>query len=288
MPYDELIASLSELRADVSAKARSHASAMKTIDGVIKALKEPSKNAFTLAELTAILKKSGRDALAADDYERVVVALDEASEKETNNAQFLFARDLRTAFESQGIAVKGNPPQFVAEPLTIEVDTQTGKVNLKYGHETLSAKPVKLEPEQVLSAYNKAKKELTGRKVNLNEFLETLFEAYRRALFQTSGQMGDRVSIVDCYRETVWLKQLPSFKRAPSKKSFSDYTRAYFTYDILQLQKSNLLAHKNYRLRLSTATIEVTGNASRAIWIPRSAEEGAYIMDIYWSKEAMQ
>lgn len=288
MSYPELITSISELKSAVSAKARAQSATLKTINSVLTALKDPSKNAFTLIELTEKLRKSDRSAVTEDRYERVISALDEASRNEVNNVQFLFARDLRSVFEAEGIPIKGNPPQFISEPLVIDVDLQSGKVNLKYGHETLNPKPVKLEPEQALSAYHKAKKALTGRKLNLNDFLEILFEAYRRALFQTGGQIGDRVNIVDCYRETVWLKQTPSFKKSPSKQSFSDYTRAYFTYDILQLQKNNLMIYKNYRLRLGTATIEVAGNASRTIWLPRNAEEGSYMMDIYWSREMTQ
>lgn len=167
--------------------------------------------------------------------------------------------------------------------ITIETDVRSGKVNLKYGLETLNAKQIALEPARVVSAHAAVLKSLTGRKTDLDELLRLFFESYRRVLFAEGCQVGDRANIIDCYRELVWLKQSGSFKRRPSRDSFSDYPRDYFAFDVLQLRRNNVLTHKNHRLQFGTATIDATGNDLRSIWIPEGAGEGRYIMDIYWT-----
>jgi hypothetical protein len=285
MSTNEVNARLVELRTEVSSKARVYTAALRTLDSVIKALKDPSKNAVALSNAVAALKKSMLGLPVAGEYEELAGELEEMAKSELEKASFLFAKDLRAAFEAEGIALKGDPPRFYAEPITIDVDASRAKVDLKYGHETLNAKPIAMETAGVVAACAKGKKSLAGRKVNQKEMLDLMFEAYRRVLLQSAGQTGDRVNIVDCYRELVWLRQSATFRRAPSKSTFSEYPRAYFVYDILQLRKSKLLNHRNHRLQFGIATIDATGDDLRTIWAPDGADDGQYLMDMYWTKE---
>ena len=282
---NEMSARLLEFKAQISSKARGYAAALRALESIIKALKDPSKNAVALSNAVAALKGSMSGLPAANEYEEVASALDEAAKNELEKASFFFAKDLRAAFATEGIALKGDPPRFYADPIAIEVDASRAKVHLKYGRETLNAKPIAMETVGVVAAFAKAKKSLAGRKVSQREMLDLLFEAYRRVLLHSTGQMGDRVNIVDCYRELVWLKQSAAFRREPSKNSFFEYPRAYFGYDILQLRKSNLLNHRNHRLQFGIATIDATGDDLRTIWAPDGADDGQYLMDMYWTKE---
>lgn len=286
MTNDEIIAALTSLRADAAAKAKAHADTQKAIDGILKALKDPARNAVALGEEVAALKKSGQGVAPSETYELLARRLTEIADKVLDDAAFAFARDLRAAFEAEGVTLNGSGERFVAEPFIIEVDKQRGKVNLKFGRETMNAKPVALDPARVVAAYHTASKALAGRRFNPGELLRQFFEAYNRVIASAGAQPGERANVVDCYRELVWLKQSDAFRRAPAKNSFADYPRAHFTYDMLQLRRQNLLTHKNHRLHFGTATIDATGNESRAIWMPDGADEGRYIMDVYWTKEA--
>lgn len=285
MSNTEIEVRLLELKTQISSRARGYAAALRAFESVIKALKDPSKNAVALSNAAGALKKSMCGLLEAGEYEEILSELYKIGQSELENASFLFAKDLRATFEAEGIALKGDPPRFYAEPITIDIDAPRAKVNLKYGHETLNAKPIAMETDGLVAAFAQAKKSLVARKVNQKELLDLMFEAYRRVLLQSAGQIGDRVNVVDCYREVVWLKQSAAFRRAPSKSTFSEYPRSYFIYDILQLRKSNLLNYRNHRLQFGVATIDATGDDLRTIWAPDGADDGQYLMDIYWTKE---
>jgi hypothetical protein len=154
-----------------------------------------------------------------------------------------------------------------------------------YGHDALNAKPIPLDPARVLTAYAAARKALVERKSNLPELLKRIFEAYRRLLAVHGKNSGDRVGVIDLFRELVWLRQSEKFRSAPAKASFTEYPRAYFAYDVRQLQVTKTLTHNGQRLQFGTATIDATDDPNRSIWIPEGAEGGHYVMDVYWTKE---
>lgn len=115
MSYEEIEALLIELRADVSRKVRLNTTVLKALDGTLKALKDPTKNAVAFSEAVTALKRSGRDVLSPEIYTTITGKLTEAADHEIENAAFLFARDLRTAFDAQGVQLKGSSPQFTKE-----------------------------------------------------------------------------------------------------------------------------------------------------------------------------
>ena len=156
---------------------------------------------------------------------------------------------------------------------------------MMYGHDALNTKPIPLDPTRVLAAYTAARKELVDRKSNLPELLKRIFEAYRRLVAVQGKNLGDRVGVVDLYRELVWLRQSEKFRSAPAKATFSEYPRAHFAYDVRQLQVTKTLTHGGHRVQFGTATIDATDDPGRSIWIPEGAEGGHYVMDVYWTKE---
>ena len=91
--------------------------------------------------------------------------------------------------------------------------------------------------------------------------------------------------MIDIYRELVWSRQTEKFRNEPGKASFTEYPRAYFAYDVRQLQISKTLVFKGHRVQFGTATIDATDDRGRSLWIPEGSEGGHYIMDVYWTKE---
>jgi hypothetical protein len=286
MTDEEISLSLTKLRANLAARSKEYAASLKAADRALKAMKEPAKNAVELGEAVEELKKKGAGLIPSEESDNLLQSLDGIARRVMDEAIFSFGRDLRSAFETQGLTMSGSGDRFVAEPFLIELDRRKGLVNIKYGRESVIAKPVVMDPVKVVSAYNSAAKTLTKRKTNPVELLKLLFEACDRVITSAGLKIGDRVNIVDCYRELVWLRQSPAFRKAPSKNAFTEYPRSHFAYDLYQLQRGNTLSYKGYRLQLGAATIDVTGDDARSMWIPSGAEEGRYVMDVYWVKEA--
>lgn len=285
MTNEEISLSLTKLRADLAARSRAYAASLKAADGVLKAMKDPAKNAVELSGAVEELKKNGGGLIPSEEFGILMHELEETAQRVMDEATFSFGRDLRSAFEAQGLTVSGSGDRFVAEPFLIELDKKRGRVDLKYGRESVIPKPVSMDPVRVFSAYSTASKSLTGRKISPAELLKIMFEAYGRAVASAGLKFGDRVNIADFYREVVWLRQSPAFRKAPSKNAFTDYPRTHFAYDVNQLQRGNTLSYKGHRLQLGAATIDVTGDESRSMWIASGAEEGRYVMDVYWVKE---
>lgn len=282
--YD-IDASLSSARAYVGEAAKVHANALKALDGVIKAMKDPVKNGIALSEAVNAFKKCGGGVLPSEIFESLNAQLADTSKRVLDDLSFTFARDLRLALEEQGITVTGSNERLIAQPFVIEVNKQHGGVNIKFGQEILNTKPIGLDPDQVVKALASARKSVAGRKTDLGQLLKQIFTAYNRVIASTGTQFGARANVVECYREVVWLRQSDSFKRKPSKSTFADYPRAYFTYDVLQLRQQNLFKYGNHTLHFGVATIDATNNEARSMWMPDGAQAGSYIMDIYWTSE---
>jgi hypothetical protein len=286
MTTEELTAKLSALRGDVASKSRSYASALKGLDDVLRALKDPTKNAVALSEALGKLRKDSPGVLPPEDLASALEQLDEIARKELDNAAFTFKRDLQAAFAEKNLSLEApSRDRFYAEPFQIDVDARGGAVDIMYGHDAMNAKPIPLDPARVLAAYAAARKALVERKSNLPELLKRIFEAYRRLIAVQGKNLGERIGVIDLYRELVWLRQSEKFRSAPAKSSFTEYPRAHFAYDVRQLQATNTLTHNNHRLQFGTATIDATDDPNRSIWIPEGAEGGHYVMDVYWTKE---
>jgi hypothetical protein len=286
MTTEEIQQSLVSLRGEMAGRAKRYGETQKAIDAITKALKDPVKNAATLTEAVAELKKAGGGLVPAETFDPLCQALEGTAEKSIDDASFLFAKELRDAFAGEGVSLTGSGDRFIADIFLIQFDKRRAQVHILFGKEALTPKPIGLDPQRVLSAFKTASKALTFRKVDYPELLGQFYEAYQRVLNVSSRNFGDRVSVVDCYSELVWTRQSDGFRRAPTKSAFVDYPRSLFTFDMMQLRKQNILTHKSYKLHFGTATIDATGNDRRSIWMPDGAEEGHYVMDVYWKKEA--
>src|SRR5215207_9632892 len=106
MTSEELTAKLSALRGDVAGKSRSYAAALKDLDDVLKALKDPTKNAVALSEATGKLRKDGVGVVPAEELAPALEQLDEIAKRELDNAAFTFKRDLQAVFAEKNIGLE--------------------------------------------------------------------------------------------------------------------------------------------------------------------------------------
>lgn len=282
----DIDSSLLSARAQVAKAVKENTNTLKALNEVIKAMRDPVKNGIALGEAVAAFQKSGGGILAPEVFESLTGLLADNAKQVLDDLSFTFARDLRLMLEVQGIPVSGANDRFIVEPFLIDVNKQQRNVNIKFGHEVLNSKPIGLDPERVVKALTSVRKSVTDREADVAELLKQLFTSCNRILASTRVPFGARVNVVECYRDVVWLRQSESFKRRPSKAAFADYPRAYFTYDVLQLRRRNLLKYESHSLHFGVATIDATNDEARSMWMPDSAEDGRYIMDLYWTKEA--
>jgi len=281
----ELSYGLTEARRQLAAEVKMRRDVIKPLEQALRALKNPHDNAVALYEASVALQQPAEGLALPKGYQATANNLRAFADAQLSELEFTFARDLRAAFKEQGIVLTGSPAKLIADLFVIEPDLRKKQVYISFSRQPAIAKKIKLDVEQVLTAYGRARREICERKVDLNGLIAELFEAYQRLLKLSGKAIGTRVGIVECYRELVLVRQPLSFRRTPSKQSFVDYPKTHFAYDMLELRRQNKLTHEGHRLNLGTATIEVTGDSTRAIFFATGATEGQFIKDIYFVSE---
>jgi hypothetical protein len=280
-----LSADLDEVRRVLAGEVKLRVTVIKPLEIALRALKDPHRNAVALAEASTILEQPPPDLTLPGGYQKIVRQLRVVADEKLSELEFAFARDLREAFKEKGLKLTGSPGELVADLFVIKVDMRRKQVEMTFSRQPVAAKKIRLNVEQVLAAYERARRDICERKVDLDKLLQELFEAYQRVLKLTGKQTGTRTSIVDCYRELVLVRQPFAFRKHPSKQSFLDYPKTHFAYDMLQLRRRQKMTHEGHRLNLGTATIDVGSDTARAMFLATGATEGQFIKDLYFTTE---
>jgi hypothetical protein len=280
-----LTAGLSEARRQLANQVKLRQSIIKPMDRALRALKDPHKNAVALHEATNLLEQPPEEVALPNSYNKLIKQLRSLAETNLSELEFTFARDLREAFAEQGLKIAGPPTELIADLFVVRPDLRKKQVQITFSRQSVTKGAIKLDVERVVTAYQRAHKEICERKVDYDELLGELFEAYTRTLKLNGRQVGARAGIVDCYRELVLVRQPLGFRKTPSKSSFVDYPKTHFAYDMLQLRRSHHLVHDGHRLNLGTATIDVGADTTRAMFLATGATEGQFIKDLYFTAE---
>ena len=281
----ELASSLSEIRRQLAGEVKLRRDVIKPVEQAMRSLKDPHRNAVALSEATIALEQHPRELTLPRGYDKLVGQLRALADTNLSELEFTFARDLRAAFRERGIELAGTPSELVADLFVMKVDIRRKHVEMTFSRQPVTRKTIRLDVEQVVAAYERARREICERKVDLDDLLKEIFEAYLRTLKLAGKQMGARMGIVDCYRELVLVRQPLSFRKTPSKLSFVDYPKTLFAYDMLQLRRRHKLNYEGHRLNLGTATIDVGSDTTRAMFLATGATEGQFIKDLYFTAE---
>ncbi len=258
---------------------------IKPMDGALRALKDPHRNAVALHEATALLEGPPEELALPNSYSKLVKQLRAVADANLSELEFTFARDLREAFSAEGVKLAGPPTELIAELFVIKPDLRKKQVAITFSRQPVGKGVIKLDVDRVVAAWQRARKEICERKVDHGELLGELFEAYQRTQKLAGKQIGTRAGIVDCYRELVLVRQPLGFRRTPSKSSFVDYPKTHFAYDMLELRRRHNLVHDGHRLNLGTATIDVGSDTTKAMFLATGATEGQFIKDLYFTAE---
>ncbi len=279
-------ADLSEIRKILADEVKLRSSVIKPLENAVRALKDSHKNAVALAEAVTILEKPSSELDLPDGYNDLIQQLKTIADENLAELEFTFARDLREAFSEKGITLGGNSPsELIADLFVIKVDMRRKQVDMTFSRQPVTDKKIKLNVEQVVAAYERARKEICERNVDLKSFLGELFEAYNRVLKLTDKPIGTRTIIVDCYRELIMVRQPASFRKTPSKQKFLDYPKTHFAFDMMQIRRSGQMVFDGHRLNLGTATIDVGSDSAKAMFLATDANEGQFIQHLYFTKE---
>lgn len=281
-----LSADLSEIRKILADEVKLRNNVIKPLANAVRALKDPHKNAVALAENAAALEKPAPELELPDGYQSLVENLKTVADENLAELEFTFARDLREAFGEKGITLGGSSAsELIADLFVIKIDVRRKQVDMTFSRQPVTDKKIKLNVEQVVAAFERARREICERNVDLNSLLGDLFEAYNRVLKLTDKPLGTRTIIVDCYRELIMVRQPAAFRKTPSKQKFLDYPKTHFAYDMMQLRRRQNMIYQDHRLNLGTATIDVGSDSARAMFLATDATEGQFIQHLYFTKE---
>ena len=281
-----LSADLSEIRKILAGEVKLRSGVIKPLETAMRALKDPHKNAVVLAESVAALENPPLDLELPENYQSSVEQLKTIADENLAELEFTFARDLREAFAEKGITLGGSSAsELIAELFVIKVDMRRKQVDMTFSRQPVTDRKIKLNVEQVVAVYERARKTICERNVDLNALLGELFEAYNRVLKLSEKQIGTRTIIVDCYRELIMVRQPAAFRKTPSKQKFLDYPKTHFAFDMMQLRRSQQMVFEGHRLNLGTATIDVGSDSAKAMFLATDATEGQFIQHLYFTKD---
>ncbi len=280
---DELSTDLNEVRRQLSAEVKTRRDLIKPLEQALRALKDPHNNAVALYEAGVTMSQPPADLELPRGAVKLFAQVQRLADAHLSELEFTFARDLRAAFKERGIKLAGEPTSLVADLFVIRPDLRRKQVEITFSRQPVTSTKIKLDVAQVVSTYERARRDVCERKVDYDELLREIFEAYGRTLKLAGKQTGARMGIVDCYRELVLVRQPLAFRKSPSKNSFKDYPKTHFAYDMLQLRRLGKLSHDGWRLNLGVATIDVGGDSTRAMFLATGATEGQFIKDIYFT-----
>ncbi len=197
-----------------------------------------------------------------------------ATQQALDDLAFDFAKDLREAFARRGETVDGRPPILTVGDLTFKIEMASRKGQWLYGREPLT-NPIPLSLTGILKAYDQQVKRIVNRQLE-SSFLPDLQKAWQDCMDKRKQRpSGGRINIVEVYAQLTLNRQNVRFWNAPSRSTFKDYERVLFVRDLVLAQ-----AQGAPPFRLGVATKSQAEQASRAIWLPRTAVDGDYYSDI--------
>ncbi|MEO8392066.1 MAG: hypothetical protein ABI700_03650 [Chloroflexota bacterium] len=260
---------------------------LKTLTGMISALKDAS--AALHSEPVDIVRLDKAMALLQTVQQHNILDLLPELGQELELAQRAlgdeFGAKLRDALAGQGISIGGRAPKFEIGRFELEANFAKHFVILRYGKDVVVPR-ASITVEASVKAYQSAAKAISGRNQDGKAWIAQFYEADQRAR-RKLGSDGTRINIVDCYVELAFLRQGRAFLIEPSKRTFSDYSRAQFIYDFYEFANNQRLAHNGQVVRAHSATKSQADNPAKSMWIVEgdTPYDGRYIADVEFEKE---
>ncbi len=260
---------------------------IKSLATLVAAIKE-SANALRAEPVDVVRLDKALTALQASKESPVMELIPEL-QAELDLAQRAlgdeFGQKLRDALQTLGVTIGGRPPKFEIGRFELDANFAKRASVLRYGKDIV-APHVSITVDATVKAHQSAVKAIQGRTVDGATWMAQLFDAYQMAQ-RKRASTNSRVNIVDVYIEMVLLRQSRAFASEPSKRTFTDYSRAQFIHDFYEFTGRQRLAHKGQVVKAHSATKSQTDSPAKSMWIVEgdSPYDGRYIADIEFVKE---
>jgi hypothetical protein len=218
--------------------------------------------------------------LANNGLEALLPALAAALDDAQAQLGYQFGAALRDRLSEIGITLGGRPPEFEIGRFEIRADFVKRTAVVYYGKIQVAA-GIKLSLDLVMKAYQDAVNHVEGRNEDGQRWMDMFYSAWQ-SVRRKSERGTARVSIVDCYYEMVLLRQSRNFNTSPSKRSFTDYTRAEFVHDLDRFTRAEPFGHDGQRPKLHVANKSQADSPSRSMWVVDGSRphDGQYIADV--------
>ena len=226
---------------------------------------------------------AGLEALGQPEFARHLATFQDHLKQANDDLAFGFGKQLKAALGERGLSLEVNGSKYEIGRFEVEVNFNKRAAALRYGKDVVIPK-VTLSVEGVLKAYDAADKLITQRGEDGAKWLELLYKAWE-GLSRKQASREPSVNLMECYLELTVLRQGRNFRIEPSKRSFADYTRAQFAYDLDQFKG---LKHNGNGVHLHVATKSQTDSPDRVIWLVTgdAPHDGKYMSAIVFEKES--
>jgi hypothetical protein len=198
-----------------------------------------------------------------------------AAEKDSKRRATEFGAALDDALVGSGLRVSGQYPDLHVGIFTIEVRVPQGEAVYWYGPkvERLSAGPlVAADAARRLREF----RDSLGSSLTAPEYVKLLRLAYDRV---RGSSREAAVSLKSLHPEVAFSVQDPRFRSNPRRETFSNYTRADFSYDLSRIRG------EPHAPRLIVATRANTRHAADSLWVPEADRAGTHYSHLQFSEE---
>ena len=194
-----------------------------------------------------------------------------------------FLQEFRDEAKRQGVDAQLRDSVFFAGGLRLSPDLSKGRCELRFAEEVVE-RELPLDARRCLDALTKHSNRLLKAREPADVILSALHAAYLGASGQRELGPGEYAPIIAVLGQMVIQRQSPAFRRDPTRRRFSDYSRVDFSADLCALRSARQLDIRGQRLHLQTAVIDTAGKRARSISVP--SEDGRSM--IYYQALAFQ
>jgi hypothetical protein len=223
-----------------------------------------------------------------DGYELGVAELDEKRvelleriEREMQKlrikTRMVFMTKLETLAGQQKVAlekISEAPYVAYADPLTFEVNFDSGCARVLYGHELICE--TALDARELMQARSRALAEIKKEAVESAEFFDLLRAAYRAVLAAEGLEYGERVDLVDVLMPLAMMRLARKDWRKKGPDALKPFSRYQLAWQLSQLRRDSMLERNGARLDLGAATGGSTRDKQNVLYIPKGAGNGQY------------
>ncbi|MBK8796001.1 MAG: hypothetical protein IPM07_06180 [Anaerolineales bacterium] len=184
-----------------------------------------------------------------------------------------------------GVGIGGRPPKFEIRRSELDANFARRFSVLRYGKDVVA--PMCRSPSRPPSKPTRLRSRRSrARNQEGAAWLAQFHDAYQIVRRKRANTDNTRQHRRCLYRTGAAAPGAP-FASEPSKRTFSDYSRAQFIHDFHEFTGRQRLAHKGQVVKVHASTKSQTDSPAKSMWIVEgdSPYDGRYISDIEFVKE---